>query len=470
MTSSKHPKLLGFSALAAALGICMSAQPARAVAPLQLPTVHEERLANGLAVVTVEKKGLPLVAIRLLLPTGAVRDPKGKDGLAAFTADLLRRGTAKRTADQIDDAIESVGGLLGLDAGMESTSLSATVPAEHAGHALDVIADLVRNPLFPKRELDLSKRQHLAQLVQALDDASHVADRALVRFFYGEAHPYGHPVEGRTATVKTFTRDDLVRFHKATYTPRGATLLFVGEITPAAALDLAKAHLGSWNGPDLKPIAVTAPAASQGLELLLVDKPDATQAQVRATVPGIARRDPTFHAQTVANTIVGGGFTSRLVDEVRVNRGLSYSVSTRVVALREFGALSYSTFTKTETVRQILDVSLGVLDTFGGSGPTVDELEKAKRYVIGLYPSRVESIDNLAEALGSARVLGLPFESIETYRDDVAKVTPAAATEVAKRYPSSRSARIVVVGKAAEIRPQLAGLGTLTEAKVADFE
>jgi zinc protease len=466
----KHLVSSSFPALAAVLGFCMSALPALAVAPLELPKIHEERLGNGLAVVTVEKKGLPLVSVRLLLPTGSVRDPKGKDGLASFTAGLLRRGTTTRTAEQIDDAIESVGGLLALDAGMEASSVSATVPSEHVGAALEVIADLVRNPSFPKKEVELERRQELARLQQDLDDPSAVADRALVRFFYGDGHPYGHPVEGRTATVKTFTRADVAAFHKGTFTPRGATLLFVGEITPAAALVLAKGQLGAWSGPQLPAIELARPASPKGLEILLVDKPDASQAQVRASVPGIARKDPTFHAQAVANTIVGGGFTSRLVDEVRVNRGLSYSVSTRVVALREFGALSYTTFTKTETVRQILDVSLSVLDAFGRTGPTADELEKAKRYVIGLYPSRVESIDQLSEALGSARVLGLPFESIASYRDEVAGVSPVAAAEVARRYPSSTSAKIVVVGKAAEIRPQLAGLGTVTEAKASAYE
>jgi zinc protease len=465
-------------ALAPTVAAAMPAQPAtpaplatpQKVAPLRLPPITEQALSTGLAVVTVEKRDLPLVAIRLVVPTGAGRDPKKKDGIAALTGQLLRRGTAKRTADEIDDAIESIGGLLGIDVGVETTNFSVTVPAEHAAQALEVISDLVQHPSFPKKEFELARRRELAQLQQDLDDPSGVADSALVQFFYGKDHPYGHPAQGRTATVKGFKPEDVAKFHKATFTPAGSMLMFVGDIDPATAQRLAQAALGTWKGKALKPLAPTAPEQPNGLEILLVDKPDATQAQVRAVVPGIARKDPRFYAATAANTVIGGGFTSRLVDEIRVNRGLSYSVSTRVAALRDFGAVSYSTFTKSDTLRQLLDVSFAVLDKFRDGGPTQEELDKAKRYVIGLYPSRVESNEQLAESLASARFVGLPFDVIAKYRDELAAVTVERAAEAAKLYPSATNAKVVIVGNAAVIRPQLAGLGTLTVKKVEDYQ
>lgn len=458
-------------AMVPVMSLAQTTIPAAAkVAPLTLPPIVEQKLPNGLAVVTVVKRDLPLVAVRLVVPTGVARDPKGKEGLASFTSSLLRRGTSKRTADEIDDEIEFVGGLLGVDSGYESTSLGVTVPAEHVETALSIIADLAQRAAFPKKEFDVAKRREISQLKQDLDDPSSVADRAVVKFFYGKDHPYGHPSQGTAASVKTFKRDDLAGFYKDTFTPHGAMLLFVGDIDPVQAQELAGKLFGGWKGKPAKALQVAPPAAPQGLEILLVDKPDATQAQVRAITPGIARKDPAFFATTTANTVVGGGFTSRLVDEVRVNKGLSYSVSTRVIALREFGAISYSTFTKTETVREILDVSFRVLDLFRDKGPTQLELDNAKRYVIGLYPSRVESIDQLGEALASARIAGLPFESISEYRGLVAAVSVSDAIAAAKRYPGVGSAKIVIVGSAAKIRPQLAGLGKLTEAKASDYE
>ncbi len=444
--------------------------PVPSIAPLKLPPIQEETLPNGLSVVTVRKADLPLVAIRLVIRTGATLDPKGKEGLAAFTGGLLRRGTRKRSADEIDNAVESVGGLLGVDVGYEGTSIAATVPAEHVATALDVVADLARNASFPTKQFDLEKRRSLAQLKQDLDDPSTVADRALVRFFYGKDHPFGHPVEGNTKSVRRIERGDIASFYRKTYSPHGAVLFFVGDIDPAEAGRLARSTLADWEGHPWTPKEIQNPGAIEGPQILLVDKPDATQAQVRVTVPGISRNDPSYFGAVVANTVLGGGFTSRLVDEVRVNQGLSYSVSTRVVALRRGGAISYSTFTQTDTVRKILDVSFKVLSEFHDRGPTEEEVVKAKRYVIGLYPGRVESIDQLAEALAAARLNDLPFRSIEEYRGRIGAIDRAGAAAVAQLFPIPKVSKIVIVGNASKIEPQLRGFGTVTAARVKDFE
>lgn len=441
-----------------------------AIAPLKLPPLVEETLPNGLSVVTVRKTDLPLVAIRLVLRSGAAVDPKGKEGLASLTGTLLRRGTKGRSADEIDDAVESVGGLLGVDVGYEGTSIAATVPAEHAATAIEVIADLVRNASFPAKQFDLEKRRELAQLKQDLDDPSTVADRALVQFFYGKDHPFGHLPDGSTKSIKKIQRANVGAFYRSTYSPQGAVLYFVGDIEPRAAAELARKALSSWKGQPRAPLDIPSVGAIRGPQILLVDKADATQAQVRVAVPGIGRSDPAYYGAIVANTVLGGGFTSRLVDEVRVNQGLSYSVSTRVLALRRIGAISYSTFTQTDSVRKILDVSFKVLSDFHDRGPTADEVDKAKRYVIGLYPGRVESIDQLAEALASARLNDLPFSAIEEYRGRVSAIDQAGAAAVAKLFPIPAASKVVIVGNAAKIAPQLKGLGALTTARVRDFE
>lgn len=440
------------------------------VAPLTLPPISESELDNGLSFVTVEKHDLPLVTVRLVVSAGAARDPKGKEGIASFTGSLLRRGTQQRSGEAIDDAIESIGGLMGVDVGFETTSVVVTVPSEHLETALGVVAELVRSPSFPTLEVDVERRNLLAGLTQDLDDPSWVADRAISQFFYGKDHPYSRSVAGRAATVETFERADVVAFHEATYSPHDALLLFAGDVDPAAAGKLASELFGDWRGPELERLQPPAPAAVEGVQILLVDKPDATQAQVRAAVPGLARHDSRYYAAVLANTVVGGGFTSRLVDEVRVNRGLSYSVGTRVVALRDFGAISFSTFTKTETVREILDVSLGVLDAFAADGVTDEELGSAKRYVIGIYPSRVESIESLTDSLASMRLLGLPFDEIEAYRGRLAEVESAQVQQVSQLWPGSKAARVVVVGNAEAIAPQLEGLGTVKVVKATSFK
>lgn len=440
------------------------------IAPLHLPPIAESQLPNGLTVITARKTELPLVAVRLVIRTGAAFDPKGKEGLASFTGLLLRRGTTKRTANQIDDAIESIGGLLGVDVGYEGMSIVVTVPSENVAVAVDMLADLAQRPAFPEKEFNLEKRRELAHLKHDLDDPSGLADRALVRFYYGKDHPYGHPTEGRTASVKTFKRKDVVDFHKKTFGPSGALLFFVGDIDPAVATDLATKAFSKWKANERRLANIPLPEPIEGPQILLVDKSDASQAQIRFVSAGMARKDPEYYAAVVANTVVGGGFTSRLVDEVRVNRGLSYSVSTRMIALRAMGAISFTTFTRTETVREILDVSFKVLKDFHDQGPTPDEVEKAKRYVIGLFPGRVESIDQLAEALAGAKLNDLPFESIEQYRGLVGDVNAAAGAAVAARFPTPAGSKVVIVGNAKKIRPQLEGLGTVKLMKVSELE
>jgi zinc protease len=270
--------------------------------------------------------------------------------------------------------------------------------------------------------------------------------------------------------VKKIDRAQVAAFYRRTYSPQGAVLYFVGDIQPDVAAALARKALASWKGNPWTPLDIPGVGAIKGPQILLVDKADATQAQVRVTVPGISRNDPAYYGAVVANTVLGGGFTSRLVDEIRVNQGLSYSVSTRVVALRKGGAISYSTFTQTDTVRKILDASFKVLSEFHDKGPTNDEVEKAKRYVIGLYPGRVESIDQLAEALAMARLNGLPFSSVEEYRGRIGAIDQSSAAAVSQLFPVPSASKIVIVGNASKIKPQLTGLGTVTAARVKDFE
>jgi zinc protease len=440
------------------------------VAPLRLPPLTEETLENGLTVITAHRTDLPLVALRLVIRSGAAYDPPGREGLAGLTGVMLRRGAGRRTADQIDDAIESIGGLMGVDVGYEATSIAVTVPSEHLETAVAVVSELAQRPLFPPKAFGLEKRRELAQLQQDFDDPSGVADRALSQFYFGKKHPFGHSPEGRLSSVRRLTRLDSVRFHRETYGPDRAILFVVGDVDPSAAAQLARKALGKWRGRSTTPLSIALPPTPVGTEVMLVDKPDATQAQVRLAAPGLPRKDPDYYAAVVANTILGGGFTSRLVDEVRVNRGLSYSVSTRLAAMRLFGSINYSTFTRSETVKDILDVSLNVLSTFHDAGPKPEEVEKAKRYVIGLYPGRVESVDQLAEALASARLLDLPFSSIEEYREQVDNVTPEAAASVAKRFPTRAAAKIVVVGSAKKIRSQLDGFENVSVVRMKSFE
>ena len=295
--------------------------------PLKLPTTTETTTSSGLQVLAAERGPLPLVSMRLVLRAGSSTDPKDKHGLADFTARLLRRGTARMNADAIDEAVEFVGASLAAGVSEDLMSLYITTPAEHFSAMLSVLGQLVSEPIFPEKEVELARERSLAQFANDLDDPSTIADRAFTKALWGD-HPYGHDVGGSASHVRTFTREDVVRFHRERIGPRGALLVVVGAVKPELVAAEAEKAFAGWTQPSRTSPLVVPPLERVALagRVILVDKPDQSQSQVRIGGPGYRIGHPDYFAATAMNIALGGGFTSRLVNEVRVERGLSYSV------------------------------------------------------------------------------------------------------------------------------------------------
>ncbi|MBF5040828.1 insulinase family protein [Aggregicoccus sp. 17bor-14] len=437
---------------------------------LTLPPLVESTTSSGVKVIAAERGPLPLVAIRLVLRVGSVADPKDKFGLADFTARLLRRGTRMLGAQDIDEAVEFVGASLAVGVSEEATSLHLTTPAEHFGEMMAVLGQLVREPTFPQAEVELSRARALAQFANDLDDPSVLADRAFTRALWGE-HPYGHDVGGRSAHVKTFTREDVVAFQQAHYGPRVAMLVVVGAVSPKQVAAEAEKAFAGWSGGPEAPVTVPESERIPGQgRVLVVDKPDQTQSQVRIGGPGFRMGHPDFFPATAMNIAVGGGFTSRLVDEIRVNRGLSYGAGSYFEALRAGGIFAITTFTKTQSTREIIDVALGEVAKVREKGLKPKELESAQTYLAGLYPLRTETNESIAAGIVDIRLHGLGDDWVERFRDRLRAVTPAQVRAVAKKYLLPEPPAIVVLGKAEAVRKQLKGLGTLSVVPASDFE
>lgn len=448
----------------------MASLSAAGAAPLrnvELPPTERFSTSNGLSVVVAERGPLPLVSIRLVIRAGSSSDPQGKLGLSDFTSRLMRRGTKKLSASEIDEAVEFVGGSLNLGVNEDAFFVSITAPSEHLESMLAVMGQVIREPTFPKEEVTSAKKRVLAQLANDLDDPGVIADRAFSQAIWGD-HPYGHDPLGKKAHIASFTRDDLVRFHKEKLGPKVSTLFIVGD-APLSRVKAAveKAFAGWSSGPDTAP--VIPPAVPRLGALVVVDKPEQTQAQVRLGAQGMRRGDPDQIPATVMNTSLGGGFTSRLVNEVRVKRGLSYGVGSYFSALKAGGLFEVSTFTKTESTREMLDVLFKEVEK-GRKGFTPQELSTSRRYLAGLYPLRIETNEAVASALSEIELYGLGEDWVEQYRSRVAAVTPQQVTAVAKRYLFPEKPSVVLVGKAKEIVAQLKGLGEVTQVKVSELE
>ncbi|EPX56642.1 hypothetical protein D187_007984 [Cystobacter fuscus DSM 2262] len=436
---------------------------------LMLPALHESTTSSGLSVLAAERGPLPLVAMRLVVRAGSAVDPKDKHGLADFTARLMRRGTQKRSADEIDEAIEFVGASFSVGSNEDLLSFFVTTPAEHFPAMIGLLGEIVREPSFPEREVELARERTLAGFANDLDDPSTIVDRAFTRALWG-GHPYGHDIGGSSAHVRTFTREDLVRFHGERLGPKVALLSVVGAVDPKLVLDEAEKAFAGWTGgPEAAPRIPELGKMASG-RILLVDKPDQTQTQVRIGGPGFRMGHPDYFPSTAMNNVLGGGFTSRLVNEVRVERGLTYGISSYFDMLNVGGVFAISTFTQTERTREMLDVSLAEVAKVREGGISAAELKKAQRYLAGLYPMRTETNESVASVIGDIRVHALGDDWVEKFRERLHAVKPKQTQEVAAKYLFPNPPLIVLLGKASAVKKQLKGLGSVKVVPASDYE
>jgi zinc protease len=442
---------------------------------VELPPLEIEKLPSGLTLVAIQKRGLPLFHLRLSLPAGACEDPRGKAGLAQYTVDLLRRGTRRRPAHDVDEMIESMGAQLYADVSMEETALALTVPAELAERALDALLEVALEPAFEEAEVAAARRRSIAALQSDLDEPANVAGRVVVLLGYGPGHPYGHPAQGLRRDVETFQREDALSFHATRYQQSGGLLAAVGQGAPRELLDLLKGKLlqfdGSWPGRSQRaPLQFAALSPSQPARAVVIHKEDATQAQVRIVAPGLPRCTPRYAEAVVANTALGGGFTSLLVDAIRVDRGLSYSVSTRLHMNRRAGLSVFSSFTRNETLRELVDLALEKMGAYAKTGPTGDALEKARQFLAGLFPLGLESHEALAEQVADALLDGVGLDHLRHYRSRVSAVTAEQAREMAAELSPARDGHLlVVVGEAEGARKALDGLCPIDVRQLEEF-
>ena len=438
-----------------------------------LPPLRIEREASGLILLAIQKRGLPLFHARLSLPAGASEDPKGKAGLANFTVDLLRRGTRRLSAAEVDELIEGMGAQLGADAAMDEAALGLTVPAELAAAALDAMLEVALEPSFPEEEVAMARRRMLSALQSDLDEPSVVAGRAVVTLGYGRGHPYGHPAAGFRREVETFHREDVLAFHATRFQQAGAVLAVVGQDEPGRLIELMRAALSarSWpSGARPPPQEFKALPPPPGLRALVVHKPDSTQAQLRIVSPGLPKTTSRYAAAVVANTALGGGFTSVLVDAIRVDRGLSYSVASRLLMGRRAGLSIFSSFTKNETLRELIDVALEKMRGFASSGPAPETLEKSRRYLAGLFPLGLESHEALAEQIADALLDGTGLDHLAKYRSRVLAVTADEAAAAARDLsPARDGAQLIVVGDEQVARRCLEGLCSVEVRTLEEF-
>jgi len=435
-----------------------------------LPPIEEFQTASGLPVLLAPRGKVPLVAIRLAFRSGSAADPPGKRGLADFTAGLLRRGTRGLTAEQLDDAVESVGGSLNTAAAEDFLTIKTSSPSEPLASMLRVLARLVEEPSFPPREVATARNRLLSQIANDMDDPAHVAARAIGLAIW-DSHPYAHSVVGVASDVASFTRSDLVRFHRQRIGPQLGLLAIVGNFSVRETKREVEKAFARWGAKPIGPPSLpprSKPAAVG--EALVIDKPEQTQTQVRIGGLAFPRGHPDFFPAELLETVFGGVFTSRLMQAIRVDRGLSYGASSSFDPLLAGGTLTVSTFTKTETTREILEVALGEAEKLRRRAPSRKELDAAKTYLSGLFPLRLETNEALAGMLLETRIYNLGDDWVSRYRSRLREVTPEQVRHAAGKYFDPEGFTYALVGNASAIAKQLRDFSRIRILRVSDLQ
>ncbi|HXE79181.1 MAG TPA: pitrilysin family protein [Vicinamibacterales bacterium] len=425
---------------------------------VDFPPYEIRTLANGLQVVTVLHHEQPVVSLRLLVRAGSAYDPPGKAGLASLVSSLLDQGTTTRTAEEIADTIDSIGGGLGSGAGSDVTFTSVLVMKDGFDFGLDLLSDVVRNPAFRREELDRQREQIFSGLKDAYEDPDYVAGLVFDRLVYG-FHPYGMPSTGTPESLQSITPADLHAFHRTYFAPNNAILAVVGDVTTEQAFKGAERVFGSWERRQVPDPAATEEPPPPARRVIVVNKPDAVQTEVRVGHLGIPRKHEDFLALDLAVKILGGEGGNRLQRVLRSERGLTYGASAEMQALKRAGDIMADTDTRSEATTEVLRTIVDEFSRLRRERVHPRELRDAQAYLAGSFPLSIETPSAIAAQVLNALFYELPLAEIETYRERINAVSPDDIQRVARQYLKPDRLSVVLVGNAAVFTPRLEGIG-----------
>ena len=428
--------------------------PARDV---KFPPYEIRTLQNGLQVVVVQHHEQPILTLRMLIRSGAASDPSKKQGVAVLTAALLDQGTATRSAEQIADTIDSIGGGLATGAGTDLSYANVLVMKDSLSLGFELLNDVVRNPAFKADELERQRQQAVSGLRVSYEDPDYVAGLVFDRLVYG-FHPYGLPNNGTPESLQSVTVDDLRAFHQAHYAPNNAILAVVGDVTPQEAFAGAERAFGNWTQHDVKPDDTGAPPEPTR-RVIVVDKPDAVQTELRVGQLALPRKHPDYLAYDLTMKILGGEGANRLQRVLRSERGLTYGASAEFQALRQSGDFAANTDTRSDATAEVLRVIVEEITKLQRERVSDRELSDAQAYLTGNFPLTIETPEDIAAQVLNAIFYGLPLSDIENYRELVNAITPDDIQRVARQYLKPDRLSVVLVGNASAFTKDLAGVG-----------
>jgi zinc protease len=401
-------------------------------------------LDNGMILLLSEKHEIPMVTVNMAIKAGNTAVPEDKAGLASIAASLLMQGTAKRTANQISSEIDFIGGSLSTGGGDDFATASLRVLKKDIRTGFDLLSDVLMNPAFDQKEIDRKVKSTLAEIQRQKEEPSIVANEAFEKAVYG-GHAYGRTGDDVAAYLHKITRQDVVDFYTARYSPSNAIVAVVGDVTEREIVALLKEYFKGWKGTHQPLPASMAPPAIEKTVVKKIDK-KITQANIDMGHIGIKRENPDFYAVMVMNYILGGGgFSSRMMDNIRDNKGLAYDVHSGFAAQKEAGAFEVSIQTKNESANEVIAEALKELRRIQADLVSVKELADAKAYLTGSFPLRMDTSAKIAGMLTSIEIYNLGLDYPQQYPALINAVTREEIRRVAKKYLAPDNMVIVVV-------------------------
>ncbi|MCE9673031.1 insulinase family protein [Myxococcus stipitatus] len=434
-----------------------------------LPKATTLTLKNGAKLILVERRDVPLVSFSAWLRGGALADPAGKEGLSALTGELLQKGAGARDARQFAEAVDGVGGRLEVHSGLEALTIAGQFMSKDSALMVELLSDMLLRPRFTQEELEKTRARMTSEITAAKDGDPRALVGTYFDAFHFAGHPYGTAVDGTEASLPGIGREDVLAYTKNQLGADRLILSVVGDFDAKALGAKLQKALGDMPKAASPAPQVAATTVSKGRRVLLVDKPDATQTYFLIGNTSIARNDPDRVAANLAGTVLGGRFTSLLNTELRVKSGLTYGARSYFSPESQPGAFVISSFTQTEKTDKAIDMALEVYARYRQTGLDDATLESAKAYVLGQFPPRLETGQQVADKLSELAFYGLDSRDVDGFAAAVDATTRQAVGTVIQRVlPPSEDLTFVLIGKASAIREMARKYGTVTEMKISD--
>jgi zinc protease len=428
-----------------------------------LPTVVTHRLASGLEVRTVEHHTVPLVSFVLQVPGGGSSvDPEGREGLAAFVADMIDEGTADLSAIGVSEALARIGASYSGRAGSDAAAFSLSTLSRFADRGAALLADLVITPSLRSDDVGRVRKQRLDRLHQLRDVPHAAAEREFLSMLYG-SHPYGHPAIGRSTALEALTHDDVVRFHASAYRPEGATLIVAGALSHDELARVAERAFGDWDSSSSEPAWVPERLDSTGhsdARLVVIPRAGAAQSELWIGLLTARRSTPDYPALLTMNAILGGEFVSRLNTKLREEKAVTYVARSGFDWRIGVSPFLFQTRVETAATAEAIADAHDEMAAIGSTWPaTSDEMEMAVASLTRGFPRNFETVEQVARSVGRLTLYGLPDSYFEDFVPSIRAVTRDDVTRVAAQYLDTTRLSTLVVGDHGVVATSLAGLG-----------